>query len=108
MDKLLGFIQLIFSLAPVQAAVVGLFLFGLSKLFIKYKWLHAIAEIAIESYEYAEKQGLIQGLKGYEKFDPFMDKFIEQYRAKYGKEPSPADKGQAVAVMEKQVQLEKK
>ena len=55
MDKLLGFIQLIFSLAPVQAAVVGLFLFGLSKLFIKYKWLHAITEIAIESYEYAEQ-----------------------------------------------------
>ncbi len=107
MAKVLGFVQFIFSLAPVQTAIVALILIGLGKVFIKYKWLHAITEIAVASYEYAEEQGMIQGLRGYAKFDPFMDKFISQYRAKYGKDPSPKDKGQAVAIMEKAVAKEK-
>ena len=101
--KIIGFIL---SLAPVQGAIVTLFLFYLGKLFVKHKWLKGIAEIAVDSYEFAEKEGLIQGLKGYAKFDPFMDHFIKQFREKYGYDPLPGDKGVAVAVMEKQVAKE--
>jgi hypothetical protein len=101
--KIIGFIL---SLAPVQGAIVTLFLFYLGKLFVKHKWLKGIAEIAVDSYEFAEEQGKAQLLKGYEKFDPFMDRFIKQFREKYGYDPLPGDKGMAVAVMEEQVKKE--
>lgn len=106
MDKLIKIIGFIFSLAPVQGAIVALLLVWLGRLFVTFKWLQGIAEIAVDSYEFAEQEGLVQGLKGYEKFDPFMDQFIKQFREKYGYEPKPRDKGQAVAFMEQQVKKE--
>lgn len=103
MDKIIKIIGFAFSLAPVQGAIVALFVFWLGKLIKKYSWLKTITELAIDSYEFAEEQGMIQGLRGYAKFDPFMDRFIAQFREKYGYDPKPKDKGQAVAIMEQQV-----
>lgn len=75
----------------------------LAYLIQRYAWIKNVANLGIIAYEYAEQQGIAQNLKGYAKFDPFMDKFIAAYQEKFGNVPSPQAKGIAVQAMEQKV-----
>lgn len=87
----------------VQGAIVFILLGLLSWAFAKNLNARHIVNLAILAYEYAEREGLAKKLKGYEKFDPFMDRFITEYKLKFGSEPTPAEKGLAVQTMESKV-----
>jgi len=87
----------------IQSAIVVMVIALIGLLTRRYFWVHHVVAIAIEAYEYAEKEGFLKNLKAYAKFEPFMKKFIEQYRADYGKEPTPKAKALAVEAMEKAV-----
>ena len=66
-----------------------------------------IADLAILAYKYAEKEGLLQGIQGYDKLSLFMENFVERYKAAHGgKDPSPQDKAEAVKAAEVQVRAE--
>lgn len=101
-----GFAAAILSLAPVQAAIVAVLLILLAAAIQRWTWVRHVINFGILAYEFAEKEGLAQQLKGYQKFDPFMNKFIEAYREKYGQDPDPEAKGIAVKTMEQKVQEE--
>lgn len=90
----------------VQAAVAVVLVIILGWLFRRWAWMRHVAGLAIEAYRYAEQEGLLRGLKGYQKFDPFMDRFIARYEERFGQLPDPKTKGAAVAVMEAQVEQE--
>lgn len=98
----------ILTLPAVQGALAVVVVVLLGLLIKRFKWTKHITNLAFKAYEYAEEQGVLQGLKGYAKFDPFMDKLIELYWERFGTEPTPEIKGKAVTVMEKLVQDEKK
>lgn len=87
----------------IQGAMVFALLAILAWLFQKNTNALHVVNLAILAYEYAEKQGLAQKLKGYQKFDPFMDKFISEYKLKFGTDPDPTAKGLAVKTMEQKV-----
>lgn len=103
MAKAWAIISWVLSLDPVQGALVALFLYWLGKLFVKHQWLQNITKLATDAYTHAEEQGLVQNLKGYQKWDPFFDKFVEAFRKKYGYEPKPKDRAAAVEYVEKRV-----
>ncbi len=96
-------LELLLTSAAAQGALAVLFLGALGFFIRRFAWLKHIVAFGIKAYEYAESEGLIQNLAGYEKFGPFMRKFIELYREKYKKEPSAKAKGIAVAAMEQEV-----
>ena len=63
-----------------------------------------VANLAILAYKYADKEGLLQGITGYDKLSLFMQNFVKRYQEQHGgAEPSPALKAEAVKVAEKQV-----
>lgn len=103
-DTLVNIILFILGTPMIQGTIIFLILSGLGLAFAKYAWARHVINLGIIAYEYAEKQGLIQGLKGYKKFDPFMEQFIKSYQDKYGTVPSPEAKGIAVKAMETKVQ----
>lgn len=98
----------ILSLEPVQGAIVALLLLWLGRLFVKHQWTQKIVKLATDAYVYAEEQGLLQGLRGYQKWDPFFDKFVLEYQKKYGKDPPPEIRAAAVKYVEQRVINEKK
>lgn len=92
--------------AEVQTAIVVVLVAVLGWLVRRWAWMRHVAGLAIEAYQYAEQEGLLRNLRGYQKFDPFMDRFIARYEEVFGKPPDPKAKGAAVAVMEAQVEKE--
>jgi hypothetical protein len=107
MDKIIGFLLWVITL-PAVLAYVASWLVSRLKVKKEKEWLITLVRLATNAYEYAEAQGLAQGLRGYAKFDPFMDKFILEFRKEFGYEPAPEDKGKAVEIMEQRVINEKK
>lgn len=98
--------DLLYNLINSEAAISGIIIILIAIVGYVMKlntYTRHVLNLGILAYEYAESEGLAQKLKGYEKFDPFMDKFIKEYKAKYGKDPTPVDKGIAVQAMESQV-----
>lgn len=90
----------------VQSAVAVLLVALVGVLIQRAVWVRHVVAIGIQAYEYAEAEGVLKGLQAYEKFAPFMTKFIEQYWEDYGKEPTPKAKAVAVEAMERAVQEE--
>lgn len=91
----------------VQTMIIGLLLSFIGWLGLRWRWTRKVVAFAIEAYHYTEKIGLGKNLKGYQKYGPFMDKFIESYYQKYGKFPDHNAKGIAVKAMEQKVKAEK-
>lgn len=100
MEIFLNVLGSIFMIPAVQTAIVIVIVAIISYFARKAKWAKTIALFAATAYEFAEQEGLVQGLKAYEKLDPFMDKLIEQIREEFGREPTPEEIGKAVEVME--------
>ena len=94
------FLDAILTSPAVQGALVAVIVFLIGWAAKKHNWAKTIALFATTAYEFAEEQGIVQNLKGYEKFDPFMDKLNEQVKAKFGRDATPEEKAQAVKVME--------
>lgn len=92
--------------AAVQSAVAVVLVTLIGLLTRRVVWVRHVVAIGIQAYEYAEAEGVLKGLQAYEKFEPFMTKFIEQYWADFGKEPTAKAKAVAVEAMEKAVQGE--
>lgn len=65
-----------------------------------------IALFAADAYEFAESKGYLDGLKGYQKFDPFMDRLTALIWEHFGRDATPKEKGEAVKVMEGLVEKE--
>lgn len=106
MKVLFGFIAAILASEAAQAFIILGLLALIGWAGKRWAWTRHIVALGIEAYEYAEAEGVLKGLKAYQKFDPFMNRFITQYRAKHGKDPAPKDKAKAVEAMEKQVTAE--
>ena len=73
------------------------------------RWQHTrhVVSLAILAYKYAEREGLIEGMVGYEKLAVFMENFVERYREIHeGQEPKPAAKAAAVRAAELEVRKE--
>lgn len=100
METLFEILAAVFAVPAVQTAIVVVIVALLGYFAKRYKWTKTLALFATTAYEFAEQEGLIQGLKGYEKFDPFMDKLVQQIRDEFGREPTPKEIGKAVEVME--------
>lgn len=100
---LTAILEALLGSAAVQGAIIVMFVSLIGVLTHRMVWVKHVISIGIMAYEYAEEQGLLENLKAYEKFGPFMDKFIERYRADYGKEPTAKAKAIAVEAMEKKV-----
>ena len=83
-------------LGAIAVALVAL----LGLLVHRAHWVHHVIELAIRAYEYAEEEGILQGLAAYEKLEPFMRRFVETYRDKFGTEPKPNARAIAVKAME--------
>lgn len=98
----------ILSLEPVQGAIVAIIVALITKAIVKYRWLKKAILIFADAYDYAEEQGLLKGLKGYQKWDPFFDKLIAGFRETFGREPTPEERAEAVKYVEKRVIDEKK
>lgn len=101
---ILGILTAILNSAITQGLIITALVALLAWLFTKEAWMKNVCDIAIVAYEYAENQGMLQGLKGYQKFDPFMNRFISAYQEKFGTVPPPEAKGLAVKAMETKVQ----
>ena len=96
-------VETLLSQPAVQgaAAVVLVTLVGV---FIRRTvWARHVVALGVLAYEYAEEEGILQGLTGFSKFEPFMQKFIQSYYEQYGKSPSPKAKAVAVEAMEREV-----
>lgn len=102
------FLDVILTNTAVQTALVAIIVAAIGWAGKKHQWLKTIALFATVAYDFAQKQGVIQGLKGYEKFGPFMDKLNEQIQEKFGRDATPEERGQAVKVMEDLVTKEPK
>ena len=98
----------ILSLEPVQGAIVAIIVALVAKVIIKHRWLKKAILVFADAYEYAEEQGLLKGLKGYQKWDPFFDKLIAEFRETFGRDPTPEERAEAVKYVEKRVIEEKK
>ena len=70
-------------------------------------WLNKI-RLVFQVWHLAEKMGVLEGLKGYEKLVIAMTEFRKRFFEKYGREPSPNDDGWAVKWLEKLCRLEDK
>lgn len=107
MSSIIEGILTVTSVTAVQSALVivlvSILVSILGFLIRRFVWAKHVVAIGIQAYEYAEEQGILKNLKAYDKFEPFMRKFIEQYYKKYAKEPSPKAKAVAVEAMEKLV-----
>lgn len=96
-------ISAILSLEPVQGAIVAILIMLLGWLFVRHNWTKKIFDLVVEAHDFAEAQGLLHNLKGYEKWKPFFDKFVALYREKFGKDASPYVRGVAVRLNEKYI-----
>ena len=97
MEMLLGsqVIQSAISVALVTVATL---------LIKRFRHGKHVANLSILAYKYANEQGLLQGIKGYDKLSLFMENFVKRYEAEYrGLTPTPEDKAAAVKVAEKEV-----
>lgn len=103
LDTVFKFLISLLIIPEVQAFIVVILMAVVAWMINKWAWTRNVVLLAIGAYEYAEKEGLVQNLKGYEKFDPFMDKFSTEFKDKYGRDPTPKDKAKAVETMEKAV-----
>ncbi|MBE3574557.1 MAG: hypothetical protein IMW99_03745 [Firmicutes bacterium] len=103
LNTILSIVITLLGNADVQAAILALLLAALAWVIKRWVWTRNVVGLAIEAYEYAEQQGLLQHLRGFQKFDPFMDKFIARYQEIYGVAPPPKARGVAVQAMEKRV-----
>lgn len=106
MTMIINLIISILSVPAVQSAIAVLIVALIGFLAKKYSWAKKVALAAADAYQYAEDKGYIQGLKAYQKLDPFMDKLNELIWQEFGREPTPKDIGKAVEVMETLVQKE--
>jgi hypothetical protein len=86
------------SLTEVQVALVGAVLAVIAGVVAKNARTKQIIDLALLAYEFAEEKGLAQGLKAYQKLDPFIDEFTRQWRDKFGSDPLSAIIGKAVAI----------
>ncbi len=100
-----GFVALLSIPAMQVAFAMGLFWLG-GWLVVKYPKLKQAWRWGEIAYLYAEDQGLLNNLKGAEKWKPFRDKLAELCRKETGKEPTPFIVGQATTKMEKCVDKE--
>lgn len=96
----------VFEMPVVQAALIAVLLVLIKMLAERYHWAKTVTQLALSAYVFAEKEGLLQGLAGYQKFGPFMARFVEEYEKQFGKAPGEKDKARAVQEMEKLVQNE--
>lgn len=94
------------SIEAVQTALSVILVAIIALITRSVWWARHVVGIALSAYEYAEAEGLVQGLKGHEKLKPFMDRFTAEFREKFGRAPSAQDRAKAVEAMEKQVQKE--
>ncbi len=97
---------LLFSNGVVLGALATILVAFVAWLIVRWSWMRHVAELAILAYKYAERQGLLQGVQGYDKIVLFMDYFVERFRDKYGKDPAPSEIGHAVKAMEEEVRKE--
>lgn len=99
---IVAFLQLPFM--QVALAVVFIGLIG----WVSVRWpkVKKINDWAKLAYLYAEEQGLLNSLKGFEKWEPFRNKLTELCKIETGKEPTPEIIGTATKHMEKLVQEE--
>lgn len=104
---MLEFVISLLMIPAVQTALIVVLLGVIGWAIKRWSWTRHVTGLALEAYDYAEEQGLVQNLSGYEKFDPFMDKFSKRFKAEYGKTPKPKDRAKAVEVMEKTVKKKK-
>jgi|GEM_PF-3369617 hypothetical protein len=94
------------QIEAVQTGLIVLVIAIVGLLIKRWSWVRHIVNLGIQAYEYAEYEGALNGWKGYEKFAPFMSRFIAGYREKYGTSPPPQAKALAVKAMEQKVLLE--
>lgn len=94
------------ALEPVQVGLSVVLVTLIGYLARRFWWAQHVVGLALEAYHYAEAQGLLHGLRGHEKLKPFMDHFVEQFRARFGRDPSAQDRAAAIEAMEKQVARE--
>ncbi|MDI3547904.1 MAG: hypothetical protein PWR10_1556 [Halanaerobiales bacterium] len=102
-ETVLNFIISLLLIPQVQALIVIVLLAIIGWMIQRWAWTRHVVSLALGAYEYAEEQGLVQNLRGYQKFDPFMDNFTKEFRSQYGRDPTPKDRAKAVEVMEKEV-----
>jgi hypothetical protein len=93
----------ILSLEIVQGAIISVLLYLLGLVFYRWTWVKRIAQFIPDAYDYAEKEGWLKNLKGYQKWDPFFDRLFLKFREKYGREPNPMQRGIAVELNEKHI-----
>jgi hypothetical protein len=102
-EDIFRFLIFLLSIPEVQTLLIIIFLVLIGWMIKRWTWTRHIVSLAIGAYEYAEEQGLVQNLRGYKKFDPYMDKFTKEFREQYGRDPTPKDKAKAVEIMENEV-----
>lgn len=73
----------------------------------RFAWARTITKFACQAYLFAEEKGILDGLKGFDKLKPFMDKLVKLIEGELGREATPKDKALAVREMEKLVWQEK-
>lgn len=99
-------LEMLVTNPAVQGAIVVVVVAFVGFVAKQVIWVRHVVAIGIQAYTYAETEGVFRGLQGYDKFGPFMTKFIEQYWEKYGKLPTPKAKAVAVGAMERAVEEE--
>lgn len=102
-NVLTGALLFLLTSPMVWGAGIGIVILFLGWYFTRNPNAKYIFDLAVMAYEYAEQQGVLNKLKGYQKFSPFMDKFCLEYHKQFGYPPTPGDKGMAVTVMEQKV-----
>lgn len=90
--------------SAVQGALITVLLAAIGWLIGQFAHTKHVINLAILSYKYAEKQGLLENFIGTEKLALFMEDFIRRYKDQYnGKDPAPEAKAKAVEVAEREV-----
>jgi hypothetical protein len=102
-NVLSGALLFLLTSPMVWGAGIGIVILFLGWYFTRNPNAKYIFDLAVMAYEYAENQGVLNKLKGYDKFRPFMSKFCLEYHKQFGYPPTPGDKGMAVAIMEQKV-----
>ncbi|OUM99990.1 MAG: hypothetical protein BAA04_01710 [Firmicutes bacterium ZCTH02-B6] len=100
------FILSLLELEPVQVGLSVVIVTIIGFLARQFWWARHVVGLGLEAYQYAEREGLLKGLRGHEKLKPFMDHFVEEFRKRFGRDPSAQDRAKAVEAMEKQVARE--
>ncbi len=96
-------LELLLTSSAAQGALAVFFVGAVGFFIRRYTWMKHVVAFGIKAYEYAESEGILQKLEAYQKYKPFMEKFIALYREKYKQVPSAKAKGIAVAAMEQEV-----